>query len=62
MGDLPEFDRPGSSTREDYIAGLLAELALATEENRAGIKAELDRVAGPRTTETATAPRAEEVA
>lgn len=60
--DLSEFDRPGSQSLEDYIAGLKHEFELATGESRAAIKAELDRVAGPRNLETAVAPKAEETA
>jgi hypothetical protein len=57
----PEFDRPGSILREEYVAGLKLELdRAATDENRKEIKAELDRVAKLRS--TATAARAEETA
>lgn len=58
---IQEFDRPGSVLREEYIAGLKAELANAkTDENRKEIKAELDRVAKVRS--TAVAAKAEETA
>lgn len=60
--DPSEFDRAGSMSLEDYIAGLKKEFKLATGESRSAIKAELDRVAGPKNLETAVAPRAEETA
>lgn len=59
---LPEFERAGSPSRADYIAGLEKEFKYAVGEARAAIKAELDRVAGPRIVETAMAPKAEEIA
>lgn len=56
-----EFDRPGSVLRDEYVAGLKAELANATtDENRKEIKAELDRVSKIR--QTAVAVKAEETA
>jgi hypothetical protein len=61
MAAVSEFDRPGSILREEYIAGLKAELVNAsTDENRKEIKAELDRVVKIRS--TATAVTAEETA
>lgn len=56
-----EFDRPGSVLRDEYVAGLKAELENATtDENRKEIKAELDRVSKIR--QTAVAVKAEETA
>jgi hypothetical protein len=59
---LPEFERVGSPSLEDYIIGLKHEFELATGAARKAIKAELDRVAGPRHVQTAVAPKAEETA
>jgi hypothetical protein len=59
---LPEFDRAGSPSLEDYITGLRTEFALAVGDARKGIKAELDRVAGPRNVKTAVATKAGETA
>ena len=62
VASVPEFEREGSLSLEDYIAGLKTEFALASGEVRAGIKAELDRVAGPRVLETAEGAKAAETA
>lgn len=59
---VSEFDRAGSLLLADYIIGLEDEFRFATGETRAAIKAELDRVAGPRVLVTAEAPKAEEIA
>lgn len=61
--EVAEFERDGQISRDDYVAGLKAEFAMARPENRAAIKAELDRVAGLRVgLETAIAPVAGETA
>lgn len=60
---LPEFERAGSPTIEDYIAGLKTEFEHATDETRGFIKAELDRVAGLRKKlSTTDAPKVTETA
>jgi hypothetical protein len=60
---VDEFVRDGSPAFEDYIAGLRTEFALASEEQRAEIKKELDRVAGLRSAiTTADAPKVQETA
>lgn len=58
-----EFERDGQISADDYIVGLKAEYSTAAPENRAAIKAELDRVAGLRVgIQTATAPALGEIA
>lgn len=51
---IPEFARFGSTSLEDYVAGLRAELASGVSDT-AAVKAELARVTG--TKETAVASR-----
>lgn len=49
--NIPEFDRFGSVSKEDYVAGLKAELAAATGKDiQDAVKAELKRVTGERET------------
>ena len=59
---VEEFARDGQVKLDDYVEGLRREFAQATDEARGAIKAELDRVTGRRSLETADAPKVTETA
>jgi len=60
VDSIPEFERPGSPSLEDYLAGLRFELASGAGD-KAAVKAELARLTrAPK--ETAVAPKGKETA